>query len=300
MPISNFHAEQPISLYVIIVLYKCDIATSATCQSLLKQIGLEQQDIFVVYDNSPSANLGSTPKGWQVVLDPNNGGLLTAYNYAFSQARSKGCHWVLLLDQDTDLPANFVVTVHENLALMQSKTDVVAIIPIVKAGDRQVSPMLPRLGRETSYALRNVVESNWLTAINSGTCLRVDFIEGVGGFCKDFWLDYLDHWLFKTINSSRKCVYVTDVVLQHDLSVANMNSGLSVQRYKNVLLAERRFTNNYLPPIWRFVLIPRLLGRALKHLIMTRDKRLGCLMVVAAAAQLVSLAHIWSDDTRNV
>jgi len=267
--------------------------TSLTCRSLLQQTFIEPKDTFIIYDNSPSSNLGSTPKGWEIVVDPSNGGLFTAYSYAVSKARSKGCPWVLLLDQDTDLPSNFLVTVHEDLALMQAETDVVAIVPMVKAGNRQVSPMLPRLGREIPFNRRSVVEASWLWAINSGTCLRVDFIDSIGGFSNAFWLDFLDHWLFKMIHNSHKRVYVSKLVLQHELSVSNMDSGLTVKRYKNVLRAEREFTNHYLPTLWRYALVPRLLARALKHLIMTRNKRLGLLMAAGAAAQVHSLAKKW-------
>jgi GT2 family glycosyltransferase len=292
--ISNLRSEPPIDLCVVVVLYNRTMNTSLTCRSLLQQTFIEPKDTFIIYDNSPSSNLGSTtPKGWEIVVDPSNGGLFTAYSYAVSKAKSKGCPWVLLLDQDTELPANFLVTVHEDLALMQAETDVVAIVPMVKAGNRQVSPMRPRLGREIPFNRRSVVEASWLWAINSGTCLRVDFIDGIGGFSNAFWLDFLDHWLFKMIHNSRKRVYVSKLVLQHELSVSNMDGGLTVERYKNVLRAEREFTNHYLPVLWRYVLVPRLLARALKHLIMTRNKRLGLLMAAAAAAQIHSLAKKW-------
>ena len=294
MSISNLRSEHPIDLCVVVVLYNRTMDTSLTCRSLLQQTFIEPKDTFIIYDNSPSSILESdTPKGWEIVVDPSNGGLFTAYSYAVSKARSKGCPWVLLLDQDTDLPANFLVTVHEDLALMQAESDVVAIVPLVKAGKRQVSPMRPRLGRETPFNRRSVVEASWLWAINSGTCLRVDFIDSIGGFSNAFWLDYLDHWLFKMINNSRKRVYVSKLVLQHELSVSNMDRGLTVKRYKNVLTAEREFTNHYLPMLWRYVLVPRLLARAFKHLILTRNKRLGLLMAAAAAAQVHSLTKKW-------
>jgi len=287
--IRSIPSEAAIGLYIIVVLYKRDLSASATCQSLLNQISTAPRDIIVVYDNSPTSDLGPIPDAWKVVIDPDNAGLAKAYNYAISQAKSKDYHWVLLLDQDTDLPSNFLVTTHEILALTDPNSDVVAVVPIVKCGNRQVSPMLPLLGREIPFKMRNVIEAKWLTAINSGTCLRVNFIESVGGFCTNFWLDYLDHWLFKMINNKGKSVYVSHVVLEHDLSVANMNRGVTAQRYKNVLAAERRFTNNFLPPLWRFVLVPRLLARALKHLILTHDKQLGRLMVGAAITQFVYL-----------
>ena len=291
MPIISPHSDRPISLCIVVVLYQRAIRDSATCLSLANQKFKDRGDLFLVYDNSPCSNLGSVPTGWEVVIDSSNGGLFAAYSYSISRAKSAGCSWILLLDQDTELPSDFLLTVHESLALSHDKKDVVAIVPIVKAGNRQVSPMLPGLGKESPFALRDVVETKWLMAINSGTCLRVEFIESIGGFSELFWLDYLDHWLFKMIHNQRKSVYVGSVVVQHDLSVANMNKGLTVQRYKNVLRAERQFTNSYLPILWRFALVPRLLARAIKHFVITRDKRLGFLMLVGAAAQMVEMAR---------
>jgi Glycosyl transferase family 2 len=290
----------PIGVCIVVVVYRRAISDSATCLSLCNQGLKDSRDVFLVYDNSPRSNLGPVPIGWEVVLDSSNGGLFAAYSYAVTRAKAAGCPWVLLLDQDTELPPDFLSSVHESLALAHEKTDVVAIVPIVKAGNRQLSPMLPRLGWESPFALRDVVETNWLMAINSGTCLRVDFIESIGGFSKAFWLDYLDHWLFKMIHNMRKGVYVGSSVLQHELSVANMNRGLTVQRYKNVLSAERQFTNCYLPLLWRWALVPRILARALKHLVITRNKRLGLLMVAGAAMQTATLVrNCWTATTRT-
>jgi GT2 family glycosyltransferase len=298
VPVDRLKSDSPISLCVIVVLYQRALSASPTCVSLSGQRLPGSRDLFLVYDNSPRSNLGPIPAGWETVTDSSNGGLLAAYRYALSRAKAAACPWILLLDQDTELPPDFLLAAHKNLTLLQNHADVVAIVPIVKAGHRQLSPMLPRLGRESPLVVREVVETRWLMAINSGTCLRVDFIESIGGFSEMFWLDYLDHWLFKMIHNRRKSVYVSNMVLQHELSVANMNKGLSVQRYNNVLRAERQFTNDYLPPLWRVALVPRLLMRAMKHLVITRDKRLGFLMVKGAAMQVAALArNCWAATT---
>jgi Glycosyl transferase family 2 len=292
VPTNDLVFEQLMSICVVVVIYNRRIATSPTCLSLLKQEWVDPRDTIVVYDNSLSSSLGEIPAGWEVILDPSNGGLLRAYSGAVSRAKEEGCDWVLLLDQDTNLPRNFLATVHEAMARMRFNSEVVAIVPTVQAGTVHLSPMLPRLGREIPFQQRDVVVANGLMALNSGTCLRTDFIESIGGFSSKFWLDYLDHWLFKMISNRHKSVFVSSAVVQHDLSVFNMNNGMTVQRYKNVLFAERQFTNDYLTPLWRGVLIPRLLARALKHLIVTNDKRLALLMVTAAGAQLAALVRI--------
>ncbi len=279
------------TLFIVVVLYNRTIDDSSTCTDLLNQDCPHGRNIFLVYDNSAHSNIGTIPQGWNVHLDPSNGGLSKAYNFAVGQAEAVSCKWVLLLDQDSKLPRNFLARIHEGLLEMQAYPEVVATIPIIKAGGRQVSPMYPKLGREIPFDRRNVVASEWLTAINSGTCVRTDFIDAIGGFCNDFWLDYLDHWLFKMISNERKSVYVGDLVLEHDLSVANMNR-VSVARYKSVLAAELRFTNDYLPLVWRMIIVPRLLARAIKHLVYTRDKRIAASMASAAIAQAGYLCRL--------
>ena len=54
------------------------------------------------------------------VHDPSNGGLASAYNYALARAESEEREWLLLLDQDTSLTAEFIselVETSESLAL---------------------------------------------------------------------------------------------------------------------------------------------------------------------------------------
>jgi GT2 family glycosyltransferase len=278
------------NLYIVVVLHDRGIADSRTCTDLLKQDCPPRRNAFLLYDNSARSSIQAIPAGWDVHLDPSNGGLSAAYNFAIAQAKALNCKWVLLLDQDTSLPRNFLSGIHVNLAKMQGHPEVVAIIPIIKAGDRQVSPLLPKPGRESSFAGRNIVVSEWVTAINSGTCISVDFIDELGGFSREFWLDYLDFWLFKMISNSGKCVYVGEMVLEHDLSVANMNR-VSIARYRGVLAAELRFTNGYLTVPWRLMIVPRLLARAMKHLLFTRDKRLSASMAMAAVSQIGHLCR---------
>jgi GT2 family glycosyltransferase len=285
------NSQATINICVIVVLYQRSLAASPTCVSLLNQEFLGRRDLILVYDNSSCSSPGPIPEGWELVNNASNGGLSAAYSYAIARAKEVGCPWILLLDQDTELPADFLLATHRNVAYVDSRKDVVAVIPIIKAGEIQLSPMLPRIGRENPFTGRDVVETQWLMAINSGTCIRVEFIESIGGFSPLFWLDYLDHWLFKMIHNQQRSVYVGSLVLQHDLSVANMNEGMTVQRYRNVLRAERQFTNAYLPPLWRLALIPRLVLRAMKHLVRTREKRIALLMAAGATEQTVLLAR---------
>jgi GT2 family glycosyltransferase len=284
--------NQP-SILATIVLYRCSIAQSSTCVSLQTQEAYSSDSIsFLIYDNSPVGNSEKLQPNWAYVSDSTNKGLAAAYNYALSQAKLSGVQWLLLLDQDSILPSNFLVNLQNEIALCHDNGKIAAIVPLVFSDLRQVSPMRPMLGFDRPYRSTRSTSSVWLTAINSAAAIRVSFVKSIGGFSEEFWLDYLDHWLFRRIYDTTHSVYVSDMKIGHNLSVANFNQGLETSRYRNILKAEAAFTNEYLPIHWRWVLTVRLVARAVKHVIFTRNKRIALLMLSAAWKQAVSISWI--------
>jgi GT2 family glycosyltransferase len=277
-------------ILAVVVLYKCSINQSSTCISMRAQDAYDRDAISIlIYDNSPIGDADDLPPNWVYVSDPTNKGLSAAYNHAISQAKLSGAHWLLLLDQDSNLPRNFLADLQGDVVLCQEKSEIVAIVPIVFSNQRQVSPIRPMLGLDRPYEGTQTATSVWLTAINSAAAIRVSFVESIGGFSNDFWLDYLDHWLFRRIYDTAHLVYVSNMKIDHNLSVANFNQGLEVSRYKNVLTAEAAFTNECLPIYWRLILTLRLIARAIKHAIFTRNKSMALLMFWAAWKQVFSI-----------
>lgn len=275
-----------LSILVTVVLYRCSVTQSPTCVSLQTQEAYSGDPISIlIYDNSPVGNPEELLPDWTYVSDSTNKGLATAYNYALSRAKLSGAQWLLLLDQDSILPRNFLANLQSEIALCHDNPKIAAIVPLVFSGHRQVSPMRPMLGLDRSYRSTRSTSFAWLAAINSAAAIRVSFIESIGGFSEVFWLDYLDHWLFRKIYDTAHAVYVSDIRIDHNLSVANFNQGLEVSRYENVLKAEAAFTNQYLPIYWRWVLAVRLVARAVKHAIFTHNKKIALLMLSAAWKQ---------------
>jgi GT2 family glycosyltransferase len=274
----------------VIVLYKTSIDQSSTCISVKEQDNYNSDDFSVlVYDNSPMADSTGLPLGWMYVNDPTNRGLSAAYNHALLQCKESGARWLLLLDQDSRLPRNFFVNLRADTALCHQQVKIAAIVPMIFSNQRQVSPVLPKWGFDRSYLATRSATSEWLSAINSAACIRASFVESIGGFSNDFWLDYLDHWLFRKVYDTHHSVFVSGISVEHDLSVADFNKGLDVRRYKNILTAERAFTNRHLPRLWRPVLALRLLARAGKHAFSTHDKNIASLMFLAALQQMISI-----------
>jgi GT2 family glycosyltransferase len=244
---------------------------------------------FLIYDNSPIDNSDNLPSGWIYLSDPTNRGLAAAYNCAISRAKDFGAQWLLLLDQDSRLPRNFMSNLQGEIAICHQKAEIAAIAPFVFSDKRQISPVLPRLGFDRPYTLTRSTTSQWIAAINSGTSVRISFVESIGGFSSHFWLDYLDHWLFRKIYDTGHAVFVGGMKVEHSLSVADFNDGVDVTRYRNVLAAEMAFTNRCLPTYWRPILVMRLIARAAKHALFTHNKHIALLMIGAALKQSVTI-----------
>ena len=272
------------------VLYRCSIEESLTYRSIRAQDSYSHGLIsFLIYDNGPTDQSENTPSDWMYVSNPSNGGLPAAYNYALMKADQGQCNWLLLFDQDSDLPKNFLANLQDQIGLHDQNPTVAAIVPFVFSNDRQVSPFLPSLGFDRRYGDRDTVVSRWISAINSATSVRVSYVKTIGGFSSEFWLDYLDHWLFRKIYSTGYSVFVGNVAIKHNLSVANFNAGMEISRYKNVLKSEMYFTNHYLSYFAKLALVARLTARGIKHALLTHDKRICQLMLSAAWKQLVLL-----------
>ncbi len=272
----------------VIVLYKCRIVQSSTVRSLLTQSCCNASSIrVIVYDNSPTADSTDLPATWEYISDTSNRGLANAYNCALAYAQRYALPWLLLLDQDSILPPDFISGLETDIRSVTETPEVVAIIPRVFADGKQVSPVAAGFGLDRPLPRTTRITGQWLAAINSAATIKVSFLQSLGGFCLIFWLDYLDHWLFRAIYDARRRILVSNIQIGHNLSVANFNHNLSLTRYQNILTAEAAFTNGFLPFYWRPLLAVRFLARAIKHLAQTENKRFSLLMLRAACVQAV-------------
>lgn len=249
----------------VVVLYRCTPESSTTVQTLTRALdrapGLPIS--VLLYDNSPLAWQGALAKEWQYVHDPANGGILAAYSKALELAEADG-GWLLLLDQDSRLGEDFLEVLEREMVEAERDPQVAAIVPVVKHDATVVSPRRVLTGRTTPLCRPGVSEKE-ITAINSGAAIRVRDLVSVGGFNREFWLDYQDYWLFDALARQGKKVFVSRNVLQHRLSVHDLAGSVSVDRYRNILEAEMRFVNGYRPWLERAVLLARLGLRCLRQ-----------------------------------
>ncbi len=264
---------------VVIVTYNISLGDSQTLKSLLKVFNSFRSSLFelYVYDNSvkyqtlsekaPFSNL-------QYYHDPNNGGLCAAYNYALNKCKDKSINWLLLLDQDSLISESFLNNLELAANQYLNNNDVVAILPHIISNNVHISPSIRKIGgirKEIPSEEYGFINSPIL-GINSGTTLKTDFMQSLGGFNTDFKLDMLDYWYFSMINKHNKKIFLLKDIMLHNLSVLDYNS-LSVERYKNIIKAESLFFAKYTSTLNNILYRIRLLARLIKQLFKVNNKR---------------------------
>jgi GT2 family glycosyltransferase len=269
------------NLFAVVILYNCRIEDSRTLSSLLEEYPA-QPDAFkdfnlIIYDNSRNEQkIGVTiPFSHHYVHAKENKGLAVAYNYALSEAVKSGAGWLLLLDQDSALPNNFIGKLLTDMAKVQEDNAIVAVVPKMRYGNAFFSPSKDLFGgtlRPIDMRHTGVCEFN-VHAIGSGSVIRASYLQGIGGFNEFYWLDLLDRWLYITIFNQGRKVYVTDSVIDHELSVMNYDKYLNEQRYKNILKYETIFMRSYKSKAEQYVYYLRLVKRIIYLFITVSDKK---------------------------
>lgn len=264
-------------LQAVVVLYKQKISESKSVASLYDQILSLGLDLgLLIYDNSPfpqtleHAIMNTVPVVY--VHDPSNGGLVPAYNQGLSLAKSNAASWMLLLDQDTVLTADYFKKL---LSALKSNEDprIVAYAPHIIVRGKCVAPSWFWLG------IHRYIKRSWhgiaakpITSINSATTVSTSFMDAIGGFDKRFPLNYTDYWLYREIYRHEKRVMVLDCDLDHELSAANRDTFRPVNQYIDVLHHEGIFYRSSHSRAVVFIFWSRLTLRVLKHYFVFKDK----------------------------
>jgi GT2 family glycosyltransferase len=226
---------------------------------------------LLVYDNSPEPT-GSPAvhlPDCDYVHDASNGGTRAAYIRALELAQLHGLAWVILLDHDTTVTSEYF----DELDLRFTELDarVGLLFPRVVGNRGALSPaIINRWGSIIPFDSRSKSVGNYtVTAVASGSVIRTQALSAVGEIPPTLWLDYLDHWLFRNVQSLGFGVQVLSSAIRHDLSV-HSNQMPSYERLGNILRGEQ-FLMGMLGASARAVYPLRLLARAVKML--PRDVR---------------------------
>ncbi|MFA4853439.1 MAG: glycosyltransferase [Bacteroidales bacterium] len=268
-------------LLAILVVYNCKIEETKTLKSLLQNYAINSKAFenfkLIIYDNSlleQKIDI-AIPFEYQYVHHSNNNGLAVAYNYALSEAVKASYDWLLLLDQDSSLPEDFIASFLHNLSNILDSA-VAAVVPKMRYKNTFFSPSKVSFGGTVSaidVRHEGICNIKNVNAIGSGTVINVSFLQRIGGFNEVFWMDCLDRWLFLTINNMGGKVYVTDSIIEHELSIMNYDKFMNEQRYHNILMSETLFMKSFKPKIENYVYYLRLVKRVVYLFFTVNDKK---------------------------
>ena len=99
-------------IFAVVVRYKLPLCDAQTMKGLTQAFQVQpelRRDITVlVWDNSPEPLEDSAALPFQYIHSVQNIGVAGAYNRGMELAESMRCSWLLLLDQDTTIPSEFL------------------------------------------------------------------------------------------------------------------------------------------------------------------------------------------------
>lgn len=271
--------QEPIGcLAAVVVVYNQEFSKSCAHRSIsaMAQAHPGKLKHVFVYDNSrsrcspPEESLPSLGISIHERHDPQNGGLVPAYNWASQRATELGCDWILLIDQDATLPPDYLKVFSSSAGTFHQ--DVVAAIPHVRAGGKRIAPQGTLAGLTLPWPLpKDAVgpQATEVVGINSGTFVRLTYLAMRGGWDSRYSLDAVDFWFFAEVYANRKLVAILPCEIAHALSVADLST-ISLRRYESVVRAEREFYLHMRPRRTQFLASQMMFARAAKNLLTGR------------------------------
>ncbi len=260
-------------IVAVVVLYKRLPEQSQTIDSLGKVFACDPELLtsirVILFDNSPKAlshvNL-SFPCDYRHA--GRNVGTSGAYNYAMEIAEAEQCSWLLLLDQDTTLSAEFLPRMLEYSQQLQDQAEVGSVVPFIYSHGSLVSPR--KHGRFNQISLIPATFSGIYRykafAVNSATLMRVAALREIGGYSNDFWLDLSDVYVFQAMYRRGRYLYIGgDLTLQHSITSMDFDKDMAPERYRNFLAAESAYVDLYSSAPERAFHLIRLLARTLRQ-----------------------------------
>jgi GT2 family glycosyltransferase len=277
-----------VKITAVLVLYNQTPEESRALSTLLPAIRQHVAEIdLIVYDNGPVSQFGliAANSFLRYVHNSANGMLYAAYSYALREAASSGTHWLMLLDQDTEITPEYVSEVLELCGDQEEKVlRSCAIVPFLLVGSTVRSPHRPSGSSQTSdhFIIESGLHRTPLCAWNSGAILNVERLLEIGGFPPEFPLDDLDYIIFHRLQESGQPVSVMKSQLIHSLSVGHVQT-LSLARLKGKLAADLLLQRT-LHSRSRISLALEFFRTGISLLRSVDDKRLGLLCFQFSAA----------------
>jgi rhamnosyltransferase len=209
MTFSSFLDE----ILVVIVLYKRKPAECTAYTGLLKS---EKPPLIFIYDNSPSSAAPEASANVRYVHDKSNSGLGKAYNEGFRIARIENKKWLLLFDQDTIVPADFLRSYFRSTISAPSSC---AFVPKLMDHNGLISPFRWSFGKGTRiHSPSEKLSLHKYRFANSGLLISTDAFGQCGGYEENIQLDFSDIVFGEKLKQVTDHFAMVEIFLQQSFS----------------------------------------------------------------------------------
>lgn len=207
-----------------------------------------------------------------------NVGLPKAYNAAISKIEKNMENWIIILDQDTELPPNFL----EKYELaIRNNAEKKIFLPIIKDAEGIMSPTKKKgLGFSHSKLVDFNKNVDNYSFINSGMCINSTIFESVH-YDENLFLDLVDHDFVETVRQvygNGLFYIIQNLEIFQNFSGVTKNSLQSDLTRFEILIKDQTYFykknyDNILYSKWKLFL--RALKLAIQHKNMAFFKLLG-------------------------
>jgi hypothetical protein len=256
-------------LIIIFIIYNKKIDFNGNFQ-LFEDIKNEK---LYFYDNSEILSIKIHNKlncrinGFSYVDMKGNKGLSKVYNQAIISIKEKD--WLVIFDQDTEIPTNYLQLLKSSIELYPK---ISIHVPIVKSRNSIISPCLLKghIIRKIKFIEPGIHSS--LTAINSGMAIHARVFELVGNYNEQLFLDYVDHFFIRKFYTKFDNLAVFNSELKQDFSDEDHSN--FAKDLKRFIIFKRDFYEFCKDSFFGyFYFYFKIFGRALKLSLIHRDFR---------------------------
>lgn len=213
------------TLFCVFVAYNPDIELLCRAVSVLNHSNVE----VVIVDNSASSIVGSTFFnfiGVSVICLGSNYGIGAAQNVGIQNAINKDADFILLSDQDTIYPQNFVSDMITCLEKMNTSGKIAAVCPnFFDVNRTELCPMIVDAGplgfklKTATSGLHKVCFAN-----ASGMIIPAQVFSDVGLMREDLFIDCVDtEWCTRAEHLGYSIYCNADMVITHSLGASAIN-----------------------------------------------------------------------------
>jgi rhamnosyltransferase len=176
-----------------------------------------QVSYIIIVDNGSTTFSFKDIDNLVIISLRKNYGIAYAQNYGIELAKQQNVDFVLLSDQDTIYPCEFVLKMMDVYEKCKRKECIGAITPIFYDKNKKTESLISIT--KFKAIVPDKMKIYYIShAISSGSLIPMASLKIIGGMCDELFIDYVDfEWCGRALKYGYKIISVPDVLIEHAL-----------------------------------------------------------------------------------